>query len=100
MEYSVNENAGRLVIAMKGQLTYTDAAKFDGVLSHLRKGALSTIEFDLGGLDFVDSTGMSLFIHAYDASQKYDYSITVRGAKEGVKSALTKAGFDNLFAVR
>ncbi len=100
MEYSFNESAGRLVITLRGQLTYTDAAKFDGVLSHLRKAGLSSTEFDLGSLDFVDSTGMSLFIHAYDASQKYDYGIIIRGAKEGVKAALTKAGFDNLVTVR
>lgn len=99
MEFSANQNPDGVVVSIKGQLTFADVGEFENVLKHLQKDGISKANFDLSDLEFVDSTGMSLFVHAYDVSKERNITISVSGAKDKVSAALTKAGFDNLFSV-
>ena len=99
MEFSVNNTQGVVNVTLAGQLTYVDAPQFDSILSHLDSSGVSGAQFDVGNLDFIDSTGMSLFVHAYDASKAHGFTVTISGAKDKVRAALTKAGFDNLVTV-
>ncbi len=96
MDYTVNQYQDRIVIAMNGRLTFADARTFDSVLGHLHDSTHAAIEFDLSGLEFVDSTGMSLFVHAYDAAKDRARGLRLRHASQTVRSALTRAGFDRL----
>lgn len=96
MEFTMNQSGGKVVVKLSGQLTFADAVQFDGVLGPLGKPGVSGVDFDLAKLDFVDSTGMSLFVHAYDTAEEKGFEITIRNAHDRVKTALDRAGFGNL----
>lgn len=95
MDYRVSEDGGRLVVSLSGSLTFSDAGKFGEVVSHFDR-KLGGAEIEMTGLESVDSTGMSLLVHAYDAAQKNGYQVTIRGARSNVRSVLSNAGFDEL----
>ena len=54
-------------------------------------------EIDLAELAFIDSTGMSLFVHVYDDAQACALKVIVRNAKGMVSDTLRRASFDTLF---
>lgn len=96
MEYSMKRNAGRLEYSLSGQLTFSDASQFEKVLAPLRETGVAGADFDVRNLEFIDSTGMSLFVHAYDAATAGGYEIGIRNAQDRVKKALDRAGFGKL----
>lgn len=55
------------------------------------------MDIRLHELQFIDSTGMSLFVHIYDASQKRSLAVSVYGAGGMVASSLQRAAFQTLF---
>ena len=54
-------------------------------------------DIDLVGLEFIDSTGMSLFVYVYDAAKAEALDIRMLNVKGSVREALCRAGFDTLF---
>ncbi|MBC7906651.1 MAG: STAS domain-containing protein [Rhodospirillaceae bacterium] len=99
MQYTVRQSDTALEIAISGQLTFTDAAQFPKVLAELN-GAKSHWVFDLNGLDFIDSTGMSLFVHVYDEATAKGLKAVLRNARGVVRDALERAGFATLFDLK
>ena len=51
----------------------------------------------LGELAFIDSTGMSLFVHIYDSANSAGTKVVIRGATGAVRQALGRAAFETLF---
>jgi anti-anti-sigma factor len=96
MQYATKRNGGRVEVAVSGRLTFADAPQFPQFLDQVTKGA-TVCEIDLAGLDFIDSTGMSLFVHVYDAAQETGFKVVVRNVKGVVAETLRRASFDTLF---
>lgn len=94
--FSSNGDLGRLDIS--GRLTFAEAPDFPKVLKELEAAkSLARLEIGLGDLTFIDSTGMSLFVHIYDASQTRGLAVSVHGASGPVSAALKRAAFQTLF---
>ena len=100
MQYELTEGtAGRARVTLSGRLTFSDAPKFAKVLDLIVSRGKKGCDIDLIGLDFIDSTGMSLFVYVYDAVKAEELDIAVRNVKGVVREALCRAGFDTLFAL-
>lgn len=97
MQYSIREAGGGAEITIKGRLTFAEAHLFPKVLAELEKVGKGHMEILLGGLDFIDSTGMSLFVHIYDASQSRNLNVSIQGASGPVAAAMDRAAFKTLF---
>jgi len=97
MEYHVKDGAGRGNVALSGRLTFSDAPQFSKVLDVIVKRGAAGCDIDLAGLDFIDSTGMSLFVYVYDAAKSEALDIRMLNVKGAVREALCRAGFDTLF---
>ena len=97
MQYHVKEGPGRAGVALSGRLTFSDAPQFAKVLDLIVSRGLGGCDIDLAGLDFIDSTGMSLFVYVYDAAKADALDITLANVKGTVRDALCRAGFDTLF---
>jgi anti-anti-sigma factor len=96
MKYTVNRSGTAVTAGISGRLTFADAPQFPQFLREVMEGTQScTIE--LASLEFIDSTGMSLFIHIYDQSRAADVTVTLKGASGAVREVLTRAGFEDLF---
>ena len=97
MEYHVKDGAGRANVALSGRLTFSDAPQFSKVLDEIVKRGAAGCDIDLVGLEFIDSTGMSLFVYVYDAAKAEALDIRMLNVKGSVREALCRAGFDTLF---
>jgi anti-anti-sigma factor len=96
MQYTVKRDGSHIRAAISGRLTFSDAAQFPKFLDDAIQNGVSC-EIDLGELTFIDSTGMSLFVHIYDTAQASGLKVTVRNAKNPVADTLRRASFDTLF---
>ena len=100
VDYRVDKTAEGLVITLSGRLSFQDSSRFPEVLQHVR-GVGLPIDIQLGALDFIDSTGLSLLLRLYDAA--FDLGggkFIISNAKGMVKAALHNAQFENLFQFR
>jgi anti-anti-sigma factor len=97
MQYSIREAVGGTEIIIKGRLTFAEAHLFPKVLAKLDEVGKAHWEILLGGLEFIDSTGMSLFVHIYDAANAAGTKVVIRGAAGTVREALDRAAFQTLF---
>lgn len=94
--FEVRVSEQRTVIVLNGRLTFAEVGEFPKILAAIGS---KDCDFDLRGLTAIDSTGLSLFIHAYDASKKGGVSISITGAQGAVASSVSRAGFGTLFPV-
>ncbi|OIQ89447.1 STAS domain protein [mine drainage metagenome] len=99
MEIRYTQENGVAVFHIEGRLTYLDAPRFKEVLQRFA-GVSTACEVDLGGLSFVDSTGLSLFVGLYDAACASGVDLAFRHAQGPVKAALKNASFETLVPMR
>ena len=99
MQYEMSEGSGRARVALSGRLTFSDAPKFPQVLDLIVSRGKAGCDIDLASLDFIDSTGMSLFVYVYDAIKAGGLDIGLRNVRGVVREALCRAGFDTLFSL-
>jgi anti-anti-sigma factor len=96
MQFSVKREAGRSEVTLSGRMTFADAGQFSPFLDQAVKGAQSCL-IDLSQVSFIDSTGLSLFIHVYDLMRSEGIQVTLKGATGPAADALHRASFDTLF---
>lgn len=99
MQYTTRRDGGRVETALSGRLTFGDAGQFPAFLDQAVKGG-TVCEFDLRDLTFIDSTGMSLFVHVYDMAQASGLTVILRNVQGAVADTLRRASFDTLFEFR
>ncbi|BAE49657.1 STAS domain-containing protein [Paramagnetospirillum magneticum] len=100
MEYSIKTVSGGADITIKGRLTFAAADVFPKFLAELDKKEKGHWDIRLGELDFVDSTGMSLFVHIYDSANAAGTKVVIHGAKGPAREAMERAAFQTLFEFR
>jgi len=96
MKYEIRKSDTRIVVAMSGRLTFADATGFPEIMRDIAGNGGAGCDIDLAGVEFVDSTGMSLFVHIYDAAKDGHFPVTIRNAQGKVRDALARAGFETL----
>jgi len=97
MQYTTKRDGSGVEATISGRLTFTDAPHFPQFLDQAMKDA-STCAIDLGDLQAIDSTGMSLFIHVYDLARNNGATVVLRNVHGQVRDSLRRASFDELFS--
>lgn len=97
MEYTIRESPGATEIRLEGRLTFADHARFRGIITAIRDANGADAVLDLSGLDFADSSGLGMFIIAYDTALKANKQFSTRGARGEVKRLMTLARFEKKF---
>jgi len=97
MQYTIKAAGGGAVIDIKECLTFAEAEAFPKILAELDKVGKKHWQINLGELTFIDSTGMSLFVHIYDSANVAGTKVVIHGAKGPVREALDRAAFQTLF---
>jgi anti-sigma B factor antagonist len=69
--------AGVVRIALSGDLDVSTAESVEGRLMELEVGAAERVILDLRGLDFIDSTGLSLLINADRRARQAGRQLTI-----------------------
>ena len=81
---------GTLVVQLGGELDVAGAPRLDDLLSALNGDA---IVLDLAELDFVDSSGLAVFVRARNRGQR----LRLRSPGHTVRRAFQVSGLDEVF---
>ncbi|MDQ2103934.1 STAS domain-containing protein [Azospirillum isscasi] len=99
MDFSVREAPASTEIVLSGRMTFADHDTFRDVIATFERPAGHRMVFDLSRLDFVDSSGLGMFIIARDTAQRRNLDFAIRGARNEVRRLITIAKFHTMFNI-
>lgn len=99
MDYAVQSTDQGLNISLTGRMTLIDHDKFRAVVDSIERLNGGICIFDLRGLEFIDSSGLGMFLIARDVAQPKGVDIQLHGAQDAVRRILQIAKFHTLFKI-
>lgn len=99
MEFAVRNTPASTEISLSGRMTFADHDSFRDVIAAFDRPAGHKMVFDLSKLEFVDSSGLGMFIIARDTAQKKNLDFAIRGARDEVLRLMTVARFHKMFNI-
>jgi len=99
MDFTVRNAPASTEVLLSGRMTFADHETFRNVMTVFDRPAGHKMVFDLSKLDFVDSSGLGMFIIARDTAQKKKLDFAIRGARDEVRRLITVAKFHKMFNI-
>ncbi len=98
MQHQVQTEGDITVISLSGSVDVNSAIELRTVVKDLlQEGA--KILVDLGGVNFIDSSGLSVFTKAYQISQNVGAQIILAGPQPAVSKVFALTGFEKVFSI-
>ena len=93
-EFAVHcvRDGGRQILAARGQLDLATAWRFEQELRRAEATDASEILVDLGGLEFIDSAGMEVVIHATARSRHHGKQLMILSGPAHVHRSFEVSG--------
>lgn len=82
------------VVSVRGELDLHTAPELDAALKQVAASQAPILVVDLGGVEFMDSTGLSTIVAAVAASRRYGGQVRVVAATDKIKKVFTLTGVD------
>ncbi|WP_196222578.1 STAS domain-containing protein [Micromonospora sp. CP22] len=86
------------VIRVAGDLAYASAESLRREIDQIVSTAPATLVLDFGGLQFVDSTGLSVIVHAWREGQQRDTRLRLHAVPRFLQAILDMTGVTGLLA--
>ena len=86
-------------IYMRGRFTFTDSEKFMILLDQMAQSGRSQAVIDLSSVDYIDSAGIGMLLHAREKSLEDKFALLLRHPAEKVAKMFNISGFDDLFEI-
>jgi len=99
MEYDILDKGDGLEIRVSGDVTFKNANKFKEAVTHFQNSGKSSVAFDVGAVSHMDSTGIGVFVLAYDAAKEKGGTVTVTNASANLKKLFSAVKLENLATV-
>ncbi len=99
MEHAMATKNGQVEITLRGRLTFTDNPAFKGFIKEIESASQRTVVFDLGGLEFIDSAGLGMFLLARTAAIKSGVHLILRRPAGQVDRVFSLSKFETLFKI-
>ena len=96
LKFRIAEENSGLLIYLSGDLTFADDESFREIISSLAGKTGSRAIVDLGGLTYIDSAGLGLFLVLKEAVEEVNKKLSIRQAKGQVKEMLEIAEFSSM----
>ncbi|WP_349877412.1 STAS domain-containing protein [Micromonospora sp. HUAS YX12] len=84
------------VVVVGGDLAYATAAPLRAEVEKLLAGCPAALVFDFGDLQFMDSTGLSVIVHAWREGQQAGTVIELRAVPRFLETILDLTGVTGL----
>lgn len=97
MTEEISESATKIVI--KGEVDIYNAQQFKENLYRIVDNSSSDIVIDCGGLDYIDSTGLGVFVGALKKARLTDRSISLENIRDNIRKLFNITGLDKLFVI-
>ncbi|MCZ7422404.1 MULTISPECIES: STAS domain-containing protein [unclassified Micromonospora] len=86
------------MIRVVGDLAYTTAAPLRAEIDRLMGTEPTTLVLDFGGLQFIDSTGLSVIVHAWREGQQRSVRLRLRAVPRFLETILDMTGVTGLLS--
>jgi anti-sigma B factor antagonist len=96
---AVEHQDGGAVVTVDGDLEFGTAASLRTTLIDLSQRGCDPLVVDLGGLDFIDSTGLSLLVQAKQRIESQGHRFVLRNPTQRVRRVLEISGLAELFTI-
>jgi anti-anti-sigma factor len=94
MDYTLREEGDTLIVIPKGRLDTESAPAFGEALASLLERHPRRCLIDMGGVDFLSSSGLQVLLAGAKTSQRESIGFGVFGMNEMVEEIFTLSGFD------
>src|SRR5215211_3412445 len=91
MDYRIEHDESEARVFLSGRLTFNDHAKVRVMIQEMVKLRAPRQVLVIGGLEFVDSSGLGMILVAREEAAQLDKKLALRGAQGQVKRVLTVA---------
>ena len=95
---SVEQNNGAALVTVGGELEFGTAASLRHTLIDLAQKGCNPLVIDLGGLGFIDSSGLSLLVQAKQRIESQGHRFVLRNPSDCVQRVFEISGLTELFA--
>lgn len=92
----LEQQGERVVVGAWGELDVASAEKFEEKLRQAIKGSAFGVILDLGGVTFIDSTGLRVLISAAALAHGIGRELIVLRGSEQVKQVIETSGVEDL----
>ena len=97
MDYAQQQNNGITLLSLTGEVDVSVAPKLRSVLKGLIDTSTAKIIVDLSSVDFIDSSGLGLFVMAYKSIRAYNGKIKFAKARPEVLKVIRLTRLDKHF---
>jgi len=88
MEYKITTKDNQAQVVFRGDITFSENVSFRQLLKDISEQSVTRCEFDLSGVDMVDSAGLGMFLIAREQADTAGWKLAVTGAQGHVASML------------
>jgi len=100
MEYRVEDlGAGNYEVKIDGRFTFTDNPEFKNILNLISDASSKKVTLNLGGLSFVDSAALGMFLIARESGEENNTDIIIKDINNEVEKMFTISKFHDLFTI-
>jgi len=99
LDVSTSDQDGRTVVAAVGEVDLFTAPGLDAELTRVVTGGATAVVVDLSGVDFLDSTGLSVIVKALKRVREAGGSLSVVVTSERVAKVFRITGLDQILPV-
>lgn len=99
LQVSTREESGRTVVAATGEVDVYTAPTLDEELTRATDAGVTSLVVDLSGVDFLDSTGLSVLVKALERVREHDGRLDVVVTAERVAKVFRITGLDEMLSL-
>jgi anti-anti-sigma factor len=92
---ATSDDAGTPTIRIAGELDMSNVAGVEAEVGRLRAEMSAAPAFDLSRLEFIDSSGLAMFLRLFDAAGP----VHIRGASDAVRLVIDSTGLGDVLRV-
>jgi anti-sigma B factor antagonist len=92
LEISSELDGGTAVVQLRGELDLASAQQMEDSFAQIDAGAPRRVIVDLGGLAFIDSTGLRLLLQADTRAREHGYELVLRPGMPPVQRVFEVTG--------
>jgi anti-sigma B factor antagonist len=96
---SVRGDGGAPTVVVEGEVDVATAPSLRNELYRLIENGATRVVVDLSGMDFIDSTGLGVFVGALKRAREGGGGIELRGLKPSARKVFEITGLDTAFTI-
>lgn len=87
------------VVYVSGEIDIYTSQQFKEKLYQIVDNSSNDLTIDCSGLNYMDSTGLGIFVGALKKTKSADRNIHIRNLKDNIKKLFVITGLDRLFII-